>query len=69
MFLVLHRKVGIVFNLSISILSDFWTQSTLTHTALAVLKHFTAVLQHYNCWALRCCTALQHCQGEAREKI
>ena len=34
MFLVLHRKVGIVFTLSKAIISDFWTKSTLTHTAV-----------------------------------
>ena len=32
MFSVLHRKVGIVFSLSKTIISDFWTQSDLTHT-------------------------------------
>ena len=34
MFSGLHRKVGIVFTLSKTIISDFWTQSALTHTAL-----------------------------------
>ena len=34
MFLVLHRKVGLVFTLSKTIISDFWTQSALTYTAV-----------------------------------
>ena len=34
MFSVLHRTVGIVFAFSKAIISDFWTQSTLTHTAM-----------------------------------
>ena len=35
MFSGLHRKVAIVFTLSKIIISDFWTQSALTHTAMA----------------------------------
>ena len=37
MFLVWHRKVGVVFTLSKTIISDFWTQSALTHTAVVGL--------------------------------
>ena len=37
MFFVLHRKVGIVFTLSKTIISDFWTQSALTYTAVIQL--------------------------------
>ena len=36
MFSVLHMKVGIVFTWSKTIISDFWTQSSLTHTALVL---------------------------------
>ena len=35
MFLVLHRKFKTIFTLSKIIISDFWTPSTLTHTALS----------------------------------
>ena len=34
MFSVLNRKVETIFTLSKTIISDFWTPSTLTHTAL-----------------------------------
>ena len=33
MFLVLHRKVGSISTLSKTLISDFWTPSTLTHRA------------------------------------
>ena len=35
MFLVLHKKVGSVPTLGKTIISDFWTPSALTHTAMA----------------------------------
>ena len=38
MFSRLHRKVRIVFTLSKTIISDFWTQSALTHTAMTTLQ-------------------------------
>ena len=34
MFLVFHRKVGTIFTLNKTTISDFWSQSTLTHNAL-----------------------------------
>ena len=45
MFSGLHWKVGIVFTLSKTIISDFWTQSALTHTAVSTLNS-TELLQH-----------------------
>ena len=57
MFLVLHRKVGIVFTLRKTIISDFWTQSALTHTALqsSAEQHTTNKGQH--------CTPAHHSEG------
>ena len=41
MFSGLYRKVGIVFTLSKTIISDFWTQAALTHTALLYITFIT----------------------------
>ena len=38
MFSGLHRKVVIVFTLSKTIISYFWTQSALTHTAVCSVQ-------------------------------
>ena len=49
MFSVLHRKVGSVFILSKTIISDFWTQSALTalHCAVYYVGHiFVCLVQH-----------------------
>ena len=43
MFSGLDRKVGRVFTLSKTIISDFWTQSALTHTAVASTGQYSHV--------------------------
>ena len=49
MFSGLHRKVGIVFILSKAIISDFWTQSALTHTALCCTALHCITVMHGKC--------------------
>ena len=67
MFLVLHRKVGIVFTLSKTIISDFWTQSTLTHTALHTAystlytKHFILHTSHFTLHTAHCILHTAYC--------
>ena len=53
-FSVLHRKVGIVLILNKTIVSDFWTQSALTHTALGQISRRVTMSVCLSVWMSVC---------------
>ena len=58
MFLVIYRKVRSVFTLSKTIISDFWTQSALTHTAVYSI-HCTPYMEQYTLSNVHFCLTLK----------